>query len=250
MTEVMTNQTRAVSRLFSNSKVWVAHLFKLMDLEPQLCAGNGPHQGGPECWNKIVKEAEAAKRNPEISFEKTQGYLVWIKGLLTWHKCQPEMSLCFLGMAKHWFSAESLWHMVPHKGRGAIVDLLLPLANNLLALFEEEKEPQVRSYVLDLLQNFGAIYFHLNGRRVLEFLESVMSWKGKRQWEGRAIAANMLDGLMRNDGNDGVVLVSQHAASMGLIEIEGRNMDEATKAELKRTLANLLTLTERKTCVV
>eukprot|EP00435_Cladocopium_sp_Y103_P045011 s3137_g12.t2 len=242
VTEVVTMETRAGSRFFSNSKVWVAHLFKLMDLDslPEHCAGDGRHPGlefveyKKALWNSNFEGAEEAKRNASEGF---QGYRLWINGLFAWHKRHPEMSLHFLQMMTRWFGSKhveltntaiTLCRAVRYQG---IRDLTLPLANGLLGVLHADMFPRARLCALELLKDCQAVYPDLDVKLLLELLEAVMSWKEPEvRAQVRYIAAFMLEAMMKDD--EAFALANINVTSMALADEKG-NMDEAAAKSQK-----------------
>eukprot|EP00438_Fugacium_kawagutii_P010930 Skav211541 [mRNA] locus=scaffold352:496539:497909:- [translate_table: standard] len=90
--EVVNKETRTVSRFFSNSKIWLAHLLKLMDFRalPQ-CADGITHPAYEWARRYITRERNAS--------EGLQGYRCFLNGIAMWHASSPEMVQPFLATA-------------------------------------------------------------------------------------------------------------------------------------------------------
>ena len=167
------------------------------------------------------------------------GYRFWINGLFPWHKRHPEMSLCFLQTAMHWFGSKQV--KLANAGIilcnslrfQAIPDLTLSLAKGLLAVIHTDMHPQGRLSAFEILQNCQVMYPHFDVEVVLELLESAMSWEEpKVRGKARYIAAVMLEAIMTDA--EAFVLANHYITSLVLADERG-NMDEAAAKQQKLT---------------
>ena len=246
VTEVATTQTRAVSSFFSNSKVWVAHLFKLMDLDslPEHCAGDLRHPGlefkkyDDDLSGNKFEGAEEYKRNASEGF---QGYRLWFNGLFQWHKRHPEMSLHFIQMVMQWFGSEQIRLANVAKTFCTSVNitgiraLTLPLANRLLEWLHADLRPKPRRAALNILKHSQGVYPHLNVKLVFELFETVMSWEElDARREARMIAEGILHVIVMDD--ETLARAFRHARSLHEAEHKGDMNEAAAKLQMMGVL--------------
>eukprot|EP00438_Fugacium_kawagutii_P027274 Skav214367 [mRNA] locus=scaffold86:682896:683711:+ [translate_table: standard] len=110
VSEVAEMGTRAVSTFFANPKVWVTHLFKLMDVDSVLETNDETH---PAFEYFRYARADLHKdegiepvRLKEQGSERFQGYRLWHNGLVKWHGHDTEKSLHFVRVVMQRFAHE------------------------------------------------------------------------------------------------------------------------------------------------
>eukprot|EP00438_Fugacium_kawagutii_P025113 Skav225307 [mRNA] locus=scaffold23:49938:52889:- [translate_table: standard] len=208
--EVVNKETRAVSRFFSNSKIWLAHLLKLMNFDsvPQ-CTGQKPLGVEGKCAfvRKEYKSQLASWRtHPAIEFDSwywaldrgdadraselercaSEGYRMFFKGLFMWNTQYPQMVQPFLTTVMQWyFSGEgrlaalgsifcsTMMEEIPSVRRPLLVDLLSLTRTKGLS-------PDKYEDFVDLLRCCSSVYQHLERDSVAELMVSVRSWTDER----------------------------------------------------------------------
>eukprot|EP00438_Fugacium_kawagutii_P016153 Skav224587 [mRNA] locus=scaffold2684:26249:27754:- [translate_table: standard] len=182
--EVMKMQTRAVSHFFSDSKAWVAHLVKLMDLDA-LPTDHRSHSKHPVCgWMKYfgAGDFETVMEMKRDAPEGFQGYRIWFDGLHIWHAICPELTLhCVEVIMQHYRSfapgrlSFCLWSTLMASG---VRQLRLPITKGLLSvLCSKDLELGLCKDALRALDSCRSVFHHLSPNCAAELLESATSWK-------------------------------------------------------------------------
>eukprot|EP00435_Cladocopium_sp_Y103_P036620 s670_g9.t1 len=187
--EVVSMQTRAVSRFFSSSKAWVAHLVKLMDLDSLPSKHADARRAHPAVeFIKRVRAIHNGAMEASLKFnsEGCAGYRYWFSGLSMWHALHPEMTLHFVKVVMQWYRSEVrelrrvgclLCYEVVLSGSR---ELRLPIAEGLSAVLStKDLEHNLYLSVAEILEKCQPIFKHLSKKWVVEFLEIATSWTDK-----------------------------------------------------------------------
>eukprot|EP00438_Fugacium_kawagutii_P026321 Skav210230 [mRNA] locus=scaffold2884:34929:35657:+ [translate_table: standard] len=182
-------ETRAVSRFFSGSKIWLAHLLKLMDLDslPQ-CADGTTHPAYEwsrhyDSWNNgKMDRAMEIERNASEGF---QGCRCFLNGIAMWHASYPEMMQPFLTTVIQCVSSRNpvlssagrrMWgevaQSVPGLGR---------TASGALNLLSTKGPDHTHYFAIQLLFTCIGAYYFSKGyiAELVRNVRSFMSWKVK-----------------------------------------------------------------------
>ena len=107
-------------------------------------------------------------------------------------------------------------------------DLNLRLVKGLLVVLHSDLETDVREFALDVLMSCQTSYPHLNVKLVLEFLESVLSWKDSiARRHATGTAALMLEAIVMDD--EAFALANLNLTSMSREHGRGNMHEEAAK---------------------
>eukprot|EP00438_Fugacium_kawagutii_P034261 Skav225954 [mRNA] locus=scaffold1500:687491:694429:- [translate_table: standard] len=187
--EVVKMETRAVSRFFSSSKIWLAHLLKLVDVDslPQ-CADGTTHPAHEWAWHYQSWNAGRMDRAMEIernASEGFQGCRCFLNGIAMWHASYPEMVQPFLTTVIQCVSSRNI--ALSNAGRrmwGEVaqsVPGLGPTANGALHLLSTKGRDLDHFFATQLLFTCMSAY-HFSKGEIAELVRNVrsfMSWELK-----------------------------------------------------------------------
>eukprot|EP00438_Fugacium_kawagutii_P008358 Skav228114 [mRNA] locus=scaffold1220:23921:25117:+ [translate_table: standard] len=245
--EVVQTQTRAVSRTFSNSKIWLAHLFKLMDLDslPQHTShGAHPAIEFSEWFDALrVEEFDRVNEIERCASEGFQGYRVFLNGLFMWNAQHPQMVQPFLTTVMQWYSSGQdvlsaigtnfcglMVQEVPSVRRPILVDLLSLTRTKGLS-------PDRYETFIALLRCCSSVYKHFGRDSVAELLVSVTSWTDESLKSGCLMEIIAMLNVVLTDESH-AVLANRCYKHMLNFEKQGK-LDKAA-AQLQKVLDLLL----------
>eukprot|EP00438_Fugacium_kawagutii_P000427 Skav229889 [mRNA] locus=scaffold247:506101:509746:- [translate_table: standard] len=197
--EVVNKETRAVSRFFSNSKIWLAHLLKLMDFDslPQhtgkkplgveqiqkpACSSWRTHPASEfSSWSFALGHGKA-DRASELERGASEGYRMFLNGLFMWNAQYPQMVQPFLTTVMQWYFSgqgglSSVGNNLCYWMVGEVPSVRRPILVDLLSLTRTKGlSPDKYEFYIDLLRGCSSVFQHLGRDSVAELLVSVRSW--------------------------------------------------------------------------